>query len=44
MGGRMEKRLNFRTIESQIKYFDSYDKSLKLISVPIIEKYVATPN
>jgi pimeloyl-ACP methyl ester carboxylesterase len=42
MGGRMEKGLNFRTIESQNKYFDTYNKSLKLISVPIIEKYVTT--
>ncbi len=38
----MEKGLNFRTIESQNKYFDTYDKSLKLISVPITEKYVTT--
>jgi len=38
----MEKGINFRTIESQNKYFDTYDRSLKLISVPIIEKYVST--
>lgn len=38
----MKKGLNFRSIESQQKYFDAYEKSLKLISVPVIEKYVST--
>ena len=38
----MQKGLNFRTIESQKKYFDTYDKSVELISVPITEKYVTT--
>ncbi|MEG0276358.1 MAG: alpha/beta hydrolase [Coprobacillus sp.] len=38
----MKKGLNFRTIESQEKYFDVYDQSLKLISVPFSEKYVST--
>jgi pimeloyl-ACP methyl ester carboxylesterase len=38
----MQKGLNFRTIESQKEYFDTYDASLKLISVPVTEKYVPT--
>ena len=38
----MQKGLNFRTIESQKYYFDTYDKSLELISVSITEKYVIT--
>jgi hypothetical protein len=38
----MKKGLNFRTIESQKEYFDTYEKSLKLISSPIVEKYIAT--
>lgn len=38
----MEKGLNFRTIESQNKYFDTYDRSLELLSAPIITKYVKT--
>lgn len=43
-GGRykMQKGLNFRTIESQKEYFDTYEKSIKLISVPFTERYVAT--
>lgn len=42
MGSDMSKGLNFRTAESQKKYFEAYDKSVKLISVPVTEKYVAT--
>lgn len=38
----MQKGLNFKTIESQKEYFDTYDKSLKLISCPIHEKYITT--
>lgn len=38
----MKKGLNFKTIESQKEYFDAYEKSLKLISVSIIENYVTT--
>ncbi len=38
----MEKGLNFRTIESQQEYFDTYEEALKLISVPFAEKYVPT--
>lgn len=38
----MKKGLNFRTIESQKEYFDTYEKSLELISVPVIERYVST--
>lgn len=38
----MRKGLNFRTIESQKEYFETYDESLKLISSQIIEKNIAT--
>lgn len=38
----MKKGLNFRTIESQKEYFETYEEALKLISSPIIEKYVVT--
>lgn len=38
----MEKGLNFKTIESQNEYFEAYDKSLKLITIPFHEKYIET--
>ena len=38
----MRKGLNFRTIESQKVYFETYAESLKLISSQIVEKYIAT--
>ncbi|NHM14159.1 alpha/beta fold hydrolase [Xiamenia xianingshaonis] len=38
----MKKGLNFRTIESQKEYYDTYDDALKLLSAPFVEKYVAT--
>lgn len=38
----MRKGLNFRTIESQKEYFETYDECLKLISAQIVEKYIAT--
>ena len=38
----MKKGLNFRTIESQNEYFDTYDKSLKLIDASIQEVYIST--
>ena len=38
----MEKGLNFRTIESQIEYFEAYESSLNLFSVPYIERYIPT--
>lgn len=38
----MEKGLNFRTIEGQKEYFEAYQESLQLITVPVTEKYVST--
>lgn len=38
----MRKGLNFRTIDSQKEYFETYGESLKLISSQIVEKYIAT--
>ena len=38
----MKKGLNFRTIESQKEYFEAYEKALKLIAMPVVEKYVTT--
>lgn len=38
----MKKGLNFRTIESQNEYFEAYEKALKLIAMPVVEKYVTT--
>ena len=38
----MKKGLNFRTIESQKEYFEAYEKALKLIAMPVAEKYVTT--
>lgn len=38
----MKKGLNFRTIESQKEYFETYEEALKLISVPLVEKYITT--
>lgn len=38
----MKKGLNFRTIESQEEYFKTYDKSLNLMNVEVVEKYVTT--
>lgn len=38
----MKKGLNFRTIESQHEYFQTYEESLKLISSPIIKRYIST--
>ena len=38
----MKKGLNFNTIESQQQYFDLYEESLKLFTVPIKERYVPT--
>lgn len=38
----MEKGLNFRTLKSQIEYFDAYDRSLHLFTVPYIEQYIPT--
>lgn len=38
----MKKGLNFRTIENQQDYFDTYNESLGLIPLPIDEKYIAT--
>lgn len=38
----MEKGLNFRTMESQNKYFDAYSKSLELIETPVTRKYIDT--
>lgn len=38
----MKKGLNFRTIESQKEYFEAYEKALKFIAMPVVEKYVTT--
>ena len=38
----MEKGLNFRTSDYQKEYFSNYEYSLRLISCPIIEKYITT--
>lgn len=38
----MKKGLNFRTIESQKEYFEAYEKALKLIAMPVVEKYITT--
>ena len=38
----MEKGLNFRTIKSQIEYFEAYEASLQLFSVPCNEQYIST--
>lgn len=38
----MKKGLNFRTIENQKEYFDVYGECLKLIELPVIEKYITT--
>lgn len=38
----MKKGLNFRTIESQKEYWNTYEEALKLVSVPFNEKYVTT--
>lgn len=38
----MKKGLNFRTIENQQKYFEAYEECLKLIELPVIEKYITT--
>lgn len=38
----MKKGLNFRTIESQKEYFDTYEEALKLVPVPVNEKYITT--
>lgn len=38
----MKKGLNFRTTESQMEYFDTYEEALKLVSVPFNEKYITT--
>lgn len=38
----MKKVLNFRTLESQNDYFETYEESLKLINSPIVEHYIST--
>lgn len=38
----MEKGLNFRTLDYQKEYFNTYEYSLTLITCPIIEKYIST--
>lgn len=38
----MRKGLNFRTIEYQNEYYETYDESLKLINSNIVEVYVPT--
>lgn len=38
----MNKGLNFKTIESQMQYFQAYENSLQLIEVPFEEKYIQT--
>lgn len=38
----MKKGLNFRTVESQKEYYDTYEEALKLISTPFVEKYITT--
>lgn len=38
----MKKGLNFRTIESQKEYFDTYEEATAFISAPFTEKYITT--
>lgn len=38
----MKKGLNFRTIESQKEYFETYDDALKLMFSQMNERYIAT--